>query len=120
MSGRPMLPRSAARPRTIADGMAVSEPGALTFALATRLVDEVVTVDEAAFWEAMVLLRRAGLAVEPAGAAPIAALLRHGGLAQGPTVAILSGGNIDPGVASRVKSLAAVATDDVGELRTTA
>ncbi|CAJ59813.1 putative threonine dehydratase [Frankia alni ACN14a] len=120
LSGRPVLPRPAARPRTIADGMAVSEPGALTFALATRLVDEVVTVDEAAFWEAMVLLRRAGLAVEPAGAAPVAALLRHGRLVQGPTVAILSGGNIDPGVASRVKSLAAVATDDVGELRTTA
>ncbi|EIV94068.1 threonine/serine dehydratase [Frankia sp. QA3] len=121
LSGRPALPRPSAAPaRTIADGMAVSEPGALTFALATRLVDEVVTVDEAAFWEAMVLLRRAGLAVEPAGAAPVAALLRHGGLAQGPTVAILSGGNIDPGVASRVKSLAAVPAEDAGGLRTTA
>ncbi len=119
-SGRPAPTRPAAAARTIADGIAVSEPGALTFALATRLVDEVVTVDEAAFWEAMVLLRRTGLAVEPAGAAPVAALLRHGGLAQGPTVAILSGGNIDPGVASRVKSMAAVAIEDAGGLRTTA
>ncbi|WP_261567171.1 threonine ammonia-lyase [Frankia gtarii] len=118
-SGQPAPARPAAA-RTIADGMAVSEPGALTFALATRLVDEVVTVDEAAFWEAMVLLRRTGLAVEPAGAAPVAALLRHGGLAQGSTVAILSGGNIDPGVASRVKSMAAVATEDADVLRTTA
>jgi threonine dehydratase len=108
-----------AAPRTVADGMAVSEPGELTFALASRLVHDVVTVDEAAFWEAMVLLRRAGLAVEPAGAAPVAALLRHGGLAEGTTVAVLSGGNLDPGVASRVKALAAVPVADLDGVRTT-
>ncbi|MCL9797479.1 pyridoxal-phosphate dependent enzyme, partial [Frankia sp. AgKG'84/4] len=67
---RPSLSRPGVAPRPIADGMAVSEPGRLTFELASRLVDEVVTVDEAAFWSAMVLLRRVGLAVEPAGAAP--------------------------------------------------
>ncbi|WP_462187510.1 MULTISPECIES: threonine ammonia-lyase [unclassified Frankia] len=110
-SEQPTAPRSSrvvSASTTIADGMAVNAPGVLTFALAARLVDEIVTVDEAAFWEAMVLLHRAGHQVEPAGAAGVAALLRQGDLAQGPTVAILSGGNIDPGVASRVKALAAI------------
>nr|MDT0665708.1 pyridoxal-phosphate dependent enzyme [Micromonospora sp. DSM 115978] len=41
---------------TIADGMAVTRPGSRTFELAATLVDEVVTVDEAALWEAMALL----------------------------------------------------------------
>ena len=95
------------RSGTIADGMAVARPGRLTFTLASRLVDEVVTVDEEAFWEAMVLLWRAGHQVEPAGAAGVAALLRAPQLAQGPTVAVLSGGNLDPAVASRVTALAA-------------
>lgn len=106
---RPTLPRSPASAmgrRTIADGMAVREPGRLTLALARSLVDDVVTVDEAAFWSAMVWLRRSGLVVEPAGAAPLAALLRHGGLARGSTVAVLSGGNIDPAVDARVRALA--------------
>ncbi|MCK9896383.1 threonine/serine dehydratase [Frankia sp. AgB32] len=112
---RPSLSRPAAVPRPLADGMAVGEPGKLTFELASRLVDEVVTVDEAAFWSAMVLLRRTGLVVEPAGAAPVAALLRHGGLAVGTTVAVLSGGNVDPGVAARVKALAALPAAGLGE-----
>ncbi len=112
---RPSLSRTGAAPRPIADGMAVGEPGRLTFELASRLVDEVVTVDEAAFWSAMVLLRRAGLAVEPAGAAPVAALLRHRELAVGTTVAVLSGGNLDPGVAVRVRALAALPVPDLGE-----
>jgi len=122
---RPTLPRPAGPPSrgTIADGIAVREPGKLTIALASRLVDDVVTVDETAFWEAMVLLRRAGHAVEPAGAAPVAALLRYPGAAQGVTVAVLSGGNLDPAVAARVASLAARPADDcddAGVARTTA
>ncbi|WP_322759530.1 threonine ammonia-lyase [Frankia sp. Cr2] len=96
--------------RTVADGMAVQSPGALTLALASNLVDDVVTVDEEAFWEAMVLLARVdGQMVEPAGAAGVAALLRHPGLAQGPTAIVLSGGNIDHVTASRVRALAAEA-----------
>ncbi|WP_374121927.1 pyridoxal-phosphate dependent enzyme [Frankia sp. AiPa1] len=108
--------------RTIADGMAVREPGRLPLALALSLVDarslvdDVVTVDEDAFWSAMVRLYRSGLVVEPAGAAAVAALLRHGELAEGTTVAVLSGGNIDPAVAARVETLAATP----GRTRTTA
>jgi threonine dehydratase len=95
---------------TIADGMAVRTPGRLTLALATSLLDDVVTVDEHAFWEAMVLLRRTGeQAVEPAGAAGVAALLRHPGLAQGPTAVVLSGGNVDVATADRVAELARAA-----------
>ncbi|OAA18803.1 threonine dehydratase [Frankia sp. EI5c] len=92
---------------TVADGMAVGAPGRLTLALAARLVDDVVTVDEEAFWEAMVRLRRAGHRVEPAGAAGVAALLRMPRLAIGPTAVVLSGGNVDPSVDIRVAALAA-------------
>ncbi len=103
-AGRPVRVPAA----TIADGMAVKTPGSLTLALASALVDDVVTVDEDALWEAMVgLLRADGQTVEPAGAAGTAALLRHPDLAQGPTVVVLSGGNIDPVTARRVRSLAA-------------
>lgn len=92
---------------TVADGMAVGAPGRLTLALAARLVDDVVTVDEDAFWDGMVVLRRAGHRVEPAGAAGVAALLRMPHLASGPTAVILSGGNLDPAVDRRVEALAA-------------
>jgi threonine dehydratase len=96
---------------TVADGMAVRTPGRLTLALAASLLDDVVTVDEDAFWEAMVLLRATGdHLVEPAGAAGVAALLRHPGLAQGPTAVVLSGGNIDLATAERVAALTAAAT----------
>jgi threonine dehydratase len=56
----------------------------------------------------MVMLTRTdGQTVEPAGAAGVAALLRHPGLAQGPTAVVLSGGNIDRGTAARVRTRAA-------------
>ncbi|WP_239310867.1 threonine/serine dehydratase [Frankia sp. Cj3] len=93
---------------TIADGMAVRSPGNLPLALAADLVDDMVTVDEEAFWEAMVMLAQAdGQTVEPAGAAGAAALLRHPGCAQGPTAVVLSGGNIDQATAGRVRALVA-------------
>jgi threonine dehydratase len=93
---------------TVADGIAVRNPGALTLALAADLLDDVVTVDEDAFWDAMVMLTRTdGQTVEPAGAAGVAALLRHPGLAQGPTAVVLSGGNIDRGTAAQVRTRAA-------------
>jgi threonine dehydratase len=83
---------------TIADGIAVKRPGALTLAHVQALVDEVVTVDDETIARAVtLLLERAKQVVEPAGAVGVAALLA--GLVEpgdGPTVAILSGGNIDP------------------------
>jgi threonine dehydratase len=82
---------------TIAEGIAVKEPSELTGKLLNDLLDDIVTVSDEEISEAIVLLlERAKLVVEGAGAASIAATLagRVGG--GGPTVAILSGGNIDP------------------------
>ena len=83
---------------TIADGIAVKRPGELTLAHVQSLVDEVVTVTDDELARAVVLLlERAKLVVEPAGAAAVAALLagRIEG-PEGPIAATLSGGNIDP------------------------
>ena len=82
---------------TIAEGIAVKRPGELTSALLDDLLADVVTVTDEEISQAIVLLlKRAKLVVEGAGAAAMAALLagRVGG--DGPVVALLSGGNIDP------------------------
>jgi threonine dehydratase len=90
---------------TIADGIAVARPGTLNFDIISRTVDEVVTVSDDDIARALVvLLERAKLVVEPAGAAGVAALLAGVVDAEGPTVVVLSGGNIDPMVMERVIS----------------
>jgi threonine dehydratase len=80
---------------TIADGIAVKHPGELTMGILEGLLDDIVHVEDEAIAEAIVLLlERAKVVVEGAGAASVAALL--GGLAGGENVcALLSGGNID-------------------------
>lgn len=89
-------PTAAGLGPTMADGIAVELPGTVPFAIIDEYVDEVVTVGEDTLSTALIgLLERAKLLVEPAGAAGVAALLEQPGLASGPTVAILSGGNID-------------------------
>jgi threonine dehydratase len=89
---------------TIADGIAVRQVGALTFALATRLVDEIVTVDEEELANAVLLLLEIEkTVVEGAGAAPLAALLhRPVGLAGRRVALVLSGGNIDVTMLARI------------------
>ena len=88
---------------TIADGIAVARPGALNFEIIRQTVDEVVTVSDDDIARALVvLLERAKLVVEPAGAAGFAALLTGAIAVEGPTVVVLSGGNIDPMVMERV------------------
>ncbi|MFS0715189.1 threonine ammonia-lyase [Microbacterium sp. 2P01SA-2] len=90
---------------TIADGIAVARPGDETFAVIRELVDEVVTVSDDDIARALlVLLERAKQVVEPAGAAGVAAILAGKVTASGPTVAVLSGGNIDPLLLQRVVS----------------
>ncbi|MBW3579228.1 MAG: threonine ammonia-lyase [Actinobacteria bacterium] len=90
-------PRDAPRCDTIADGIAVRRPGELTLAHVQALVDEVVTVDDDAIARALLLLlERAKLVVEPAGAVGVAAILTGACDLQPPIVAVLSGGNIDP------------------------
>src|SRR5215211_7731075 len=90
---------------TIADGIAIKRPGALTLPLVQEWVDELVVVSENDVAEAMVLLlERAKLVVEGAGAVGVAALLA-GVIAPAPhgaTVVVLSGGNVDAGVLATV------------------
>ena len=103
---------------TIADGIAVSKPGALNFPIIRDLVDEIVTVSEDDTARALlVLLERAKLVVEPAGAVAVAAIITGKVDNLGTTVAILSGGNIDPQVMERVISLGLVASDRYLKLR---
>ncbi|TDC17960.1 threonine ammonia-lyase [Actinomadura bangladeshensis] len=88
---------------TMADGIAVGRPGDLTYALFTDLVDAVVTVTEESISQALLLcLERAKQVVEPAGAAGVAALLEHAYAVEPPVVVVLSGGNIDPLLLSKV------------------
>jgi threonine dehydratase len=82
---------------TLADGIAVKSPSALTQAHIDALVDDVITVTEEEISQAVVmLLERAKMVVEPAGAVGVAALLGGRVAGDGPAVAVLSGGNVDP------------------------
>ena len=81
---------------TIADGIAVKQPGRLTSGILEELLDEVVTVTDEEIADAIVLLlERVKLVVEGAGAASVAALLNGRIAGGGPACAVLSGGNID-------------------------
>lgn len=91
-------PATIDHPLTIADGIAVERPGKLTLPLVERWVEDVVVVDDDTIAEAMVLLvERAKLVTEGAGAASVAALCSGAVLpaGSGATVALLSGGNVD-------------------------
>lgn len=92
-----------ARP-TIADGIAVGRVGELTFGLMQAYVDEIVAVSEEEVAHAvMLLLERAKLLVEGAGAVGVAALVgRHLSLDGRKVVALLSGGNVDAPLISRI------------------
>ena len=88
---------------TMADGIAVGCPGDLTFAHVRDLVDRMVTVDEEALSRALLLsLERAKLVIEPAGAAGLAAVMQDPTSFEPPVVVVLSGGNIDPLLLSKV------------------
>ena len=82
---------------TIADGVFVKKPGDLTMSILDDVLDDMVDVDDEAISEAIVLLlERAKLVVEGAGAVGVAALLRDKVGGSGPVAILLSGGNIDP------------------------
>jgi len=88
---------------TIADGIAVAIPGVLNFDIIKGAVDEVITVTEDDTAKALlILLERAKLVVEPAGAVGVAAILAGKVRNAGKTVAVLSGGNIDPLLMQRI------------------
>ena len=82
--------------QTIADGIAVKVPSDFTMPLLEDLLDDIVHVTDEEISEAIVLLlERAKLVVEGAGAVGVAALLADKAGGSGTAVPILSGGNID-------------------------
>jgi threonine dehydratase len=97
---------------TLADGLAVTQAGALAFEVLRRVVDQVVTVDEATI--ALAVLRLIELeksVVEGAGAAPLAAFLagKLDALKGRNVVLVLCGGNIDLTILDRVIEIGLVA-----------
>jgi threonine dehydratase len=103
-AGAPKLSRARAagfpvtleRSVSLADGLLAIEVGHLPFAHHQAFLDEVVTVDDGALRAAMrFLLDRMKLVTEPSGAITVAALLEGLVRPTGPTVAVLSGGNVE-------------------------
>ncbi len=89
---------------TIADGIAVKTPGILTYDIVREYIDEFVTVEEDEIANAiLILMERCKLIAEGAGAAPVAALLNNKVNLPGKKVAaVISGGNIDVNMLSRI------------------
>lgn len=82
--------------RTIADGISVKRPGDLTFKIIDKMIDDIVLVDDSQIVKAMFLLmERAKMVVEPAGAVSLAYLLDKKPSKGKKIVPILSGGNVD-------------------------
>ena len=88
---------------TIADGIAVKQPGKITFQLIQKYVDDIVVVkDDDIAATILLLMERAKMIAEGAGAISLAGIL-HGSLPNvGKTAAVISGGNIDVNMISRV------------------
>jgi threonine dehydratase len=86
------------RAQTAADALR-DEPSELTWAHISRLVDDVITVSEDEIFQAMTdLARKARLVTEPSGAVAVAAQAKT----TGRTVAVVSGGNVDPALLARL------------------
>lgn len=82
--------------KSLADGLMAVQIGDITFAHHQKFLDDVVTVSDDYLLEAMRhLINRMKLVVEPSGAITLAALLTGAVKAEGPTVVVLSGGNIE-------------------------
>ncbi|MCL6597856.1 MAG: threonine ammonia-lyase [Alicyclobacillus macrosporangiidus] len=89
---------------TIADGIAVAEPGRITYELVKRWLDDVFTVEEEQIARSMVLLlERSKIVAEGAAAAAVAAVA-YGKVPRGigDVVVIVSGGNVDVTMLSRI------------------
>ena len=89
---------------TIADGIAVKKPGNLTYELCSKYVDEIVTVtDDEISAAILTLMEQQKLVTEGAGAAAVAAVMFNKIDVKGKkAVCVLSGGNIDVTILSRV------------------
>jgi threonine dehydratase len=104
---------------TLAEGIAVKEPGRLTQPIIAALVDDILLADESALERAVaVLLDIEKVVVEGAGAAPLAALLRHADRFRGKRVGlVLSGGNIDARLLASILQRALVRAGRLVRLR---
>jgi len=88
---------------TFADGIAVRVPGDLTFGLIDNYVDDMVVIDDEAIASTiLMLLERAKLMVEGAGAISLAAVLNDKISVKGKIVSVISGGNVDVNFISRI------------------
>lgn len=88
---------------TMADGIAVSEPGAVPFEIVAERGAEIrVTSEESIARSLVLLMERSKQVVEPAGVPGVAALLDDGPAFEPPVVAVLSGGNVDPVLLQRL------------------
>jgi threonine dehydratase len=88
---------------TMADGIAVAKPGQVPFDIVQEYVERIALVSEDSIALAqLMLLERAKLVVEPAGAAAVAAVMDAPDTFEPPVVAVLSGGNVDPLLLMRV------------------
>ncbi len=99
--GRPVKLRSM---QTIADGIAVKQPGELTFEAIRKHVNDILVVNDSEIAHATyLLLQRAKILAEPAGVVAIAALLRHKADFCGRNVVpVISGGNINMGLLEQI------------------
>ncbi|MEE1224469.1 MAG: threonine ammonia-lyase [Clostridia bacterium] len=106
---------------TIADGIAVKNPGDLTVELINKYADDVVTVSDAEISSAiLLLLERNKQVVEPAGATTLAAVLNNKIDVKGKkVVCVLSGGNIDVSFIQRIIELGLVSRDRKLKFKTT-
>lgn len=96
-------PAELVRMETMADGIAVRKVSQLTFEHARALCRGIVTVEEEEISRAVLfLLERCKWVVEPAGAAGLAALMAGKIPGDGPVVVVLSGGNVDPLLLTRL------------------
>ncbi|MEO8807575.1 MAG: threonine ammonia-lyase [Burkholderiaceae bacterium] len=104
---------------TIADGIAVKSPGALTLPLIMERVDDVLLVSEDDIEQAiLMLLEIEKTVVEGAGAVGLAALIKHGVRFEGRKVGlILSGGNIEPLVLAEIIERGMVKSGRLARLR---
>lgn len=103
MSKRAQTLKTTVEASTIADGIAVKAPGDITWSLVEKYVDDIVVVDdEAIAGTILMLLERAKLMVEGAGAVSLAAMLHHKLPARGKVACVISGGNIDVNFISRI------------------
>ena len=104
--------------KTIADGIAVKKPGELTFAMCSRYLDEIVTVDDDEIAQAILfLMERGKMVAEGAGAAPVAAIMNRKFDVSGKVAAVISGGNIDVTMLSRIIEKGLLRAGRVSKLR---